>query len=101
MIINCTVDDALDHLNQAEYGAHYMIIYPDLMTSRELYYSYVYMHIEDDNEIVLVNPFYETKDSVNNDGMKGRKGLPVLADLGAKKIRYSDERILLASSKRF
>jgi hypothetical protein len=64
LIINCAVDNALDHLNQTEYGAHYMVIYPDLVTLRELYSNYVRKQIKDNNEIVLVNPFYETTDSV-------------------------------------
>src|SRR5919202_3889134 len=61
----CLTDDVLHHMNQAEYGAHYMIIYPDLETLRELYSSYVQKQIEDNN-VVLVNPFYETTDSVKH-----------------------------------
>ena len=74
--VNCHVNDALDHINQAEHGAHYMIIYPDLDTLRKLYSSYVHKQIKENNEIVLINPFYETTDSVRqvlsekyNDGM--------------------------------
>ena len=63
-LTNCQVNDALHHVRQAEYGAHYIIIYPDLDTLRELYSSYVLKKIEENNEIVLVNPFYETTDSV-------------------------------------
>jgi DcmR-like sensory protein len=75
-VLNYHVNDALDHINQAEHGAHYMIIYPDLDTLRKLYSSYVHKQIKDNNEIVLINPFYETTDSVRqvlsekyNDGM--------------------------------
>jgi MEDS: MEthanogen/methylotroph, DcmR Sensory domain len=64
MIKNCHVNDVLDHINQAGYGAHYMLIYPDLITLRELYSNYIHKQIEENNEIVLVNPFYETADSV-------------------------------------
>jgi hypothetical protein len=41
-----------------------MLIYPDLITLRELYSNYIHKQIEENNEIVLVNPFYETADSV-------------------------------------
>ena len=41
-----------------------MIIYPNLITLRELYSNYIHISIEDKNEIVLINPFYETVDSV-------------------------------------
>jgi MEDS: MEthanogen/methylotroph, DcmR Sensory domain len=64
MIKNCHVNDALDNINQAGYGAHYMLIYPDLITLRELYSNYIHKQIEKNNEIVLINPFYETTDSV-------------------------------------
>jgi len=63
-ITNCHVNDVLHQINQAEYGAHYMIIYPDLDTLRELYSNYTQRQIEENNEIVLINPFYETTDSV-------------------------------------
>jgi hypothetical protein len=62
--MNCHVNDALDHINQAERGAHYIIIYPDLDTLRDLYSNYVHKRIEQNNEIVLINPFYETTDAV-------------------------------------
>ena len=58
------VDDALGQINQAEYGAHYIIIYPHLDTLRDLYSNYVHKQIKENNEIVLLNPFYETPESV-------------------------------------
>ena len=63
-VMNCHVNDALEQINQAEYGAHYMIIYPDLDTLRELYSNYIYRQLKENNEIVLINPYYETTDSV-------------------------------------
>ena len=62
-LINCHVNDALDHINQAEYGDHFMIVYPDLATLRKLYSSYTHKQLEENNEIVVINPFYETIDS--------------------------------------
>jgi hypothetical protein len=134
--MNCHVDDALEQINQADYGAHYMLIYEDLTTLREFYSNYIHKQIEKNNEIVLVNPFYETTDSVRQvlshynqgidiskyekeeslliaDSLKeylgdqplvyikkglanytkmGKKGLSVLADLGAYpyKSKYKD-----------
>lgn len=63
-LINCHITDALEQINQTEQGIHYMIIYPNLITLRELYSNYIHISIEDKNEIVLINPFYETVDSV-------------------------------------
>jgi MEDS: MEthanogen/methylotroph, DcmR Sensory domain len=111
-----------------------MIVYPDLDTLRDLYSNYILKQIKENNEIVLINPFYETTDSVRqvlsekfNDGISnvskyekeeslmiadaleeylgdqpliyvkkglasyaetGKKGLSVLADLGAYSHRY-------------
>jgi hypothetical protein len=62
--INCDINDTLYHMNEAEYGAHYIIIYPNLHTIRQLYASYIDKQIEANNEIVLVNPFYETTGSI-------------------------------------
>jgi MEDS: MEthanogen/methylotroph, DcmR Sensory domain len=63
-LTNYHINDALHHINQAEHGAHYMLVYPDLTTLRKLYTNYVHKQIEENNEIVLINPFYETTDSV-------------------------------------
>jgi MEDS: MEthanogen/methylotroph, DcmR Sensory domain len=60
----CHVNDVLNHMNEADYGAHYLIIYPDLVTLRELYSNYTQRQIKDNNEIVLITPFYETTNSV-------------------------------------
>jgi MEDS: MEthanogen/methylotroph, DcmR Sensory domain len=75
-LTNCYIDDALHHMNQAEYGAHYLIIYQNLNALRELYSNYMYKQIEKNNDAVLINPFYETTNSVRqvlsekyNDGM--------------------------------
>jgi hypothetical protein len=37
-----SINDALNQLIQADYGAHYMMIYPDLSTQREIYSGYIY-----------------------------------------------------------
>jgi hypothetical protein len=58
------INDALNQVIQAEYGAHYIIIYPDLSTLREMYSNYVQNQIKENNEIILINSFYETTDSV-------------------------------------
>jgi hypothetical protein len=77
MLINCHISDAWHHLNQAQYGAHHMIIYPDLDTVRKLYSKYTHNQIEENNEIVLVNPFYETIDSVRQVLSQANPGLNV------------------------
>lgn len=54
----------LEQLRVAEYGSHYLIIYPDLTTLRELYAHYTKIQLEENNEIVVLIPYYETCDMV-------------------------------------
>ena len=35
------LDDALEQINQSEYGAHHLIVYPNQRVLRELYTKYV------------------------------------------------------------
>jgi len=77
MAINCYVDGALYYMDKAESGAHYLIIYPDLITLRKLYSIYIYKQIMENNEIVLLNPFYETTDSTKQILSQGDSGLDV------------------------
>jgi hypothetical protein len=65
-----------------------MIIYPDLDTLRELYSNYIYKQIEENNEIVLVNPFYETADSV-------RRVLSEKFNHGMDATKYEEENSLM------
>ena len=63
---NYRINDVLHHMNQAEYGAHHLIVYPDQTVLRELYTKYVKTQIEDQNKIVLVLPHYETVENLKN-----------------------------------
>jgi hypothetical protein len=52
-------------LKKSAFGAHFLVIYPDLSTLREMYSHYVKFALsEEGNEIVLVLPFLETVDNV-------------------------------------
>jgi hypothetical protein len=56
--------DILEHLINTEYGAHSIIVYPNIQTLRETYSKYVKRQLEDNNEIVVILPYYETIDKV-------------------------------------
>ena len=45
-------------------GAHHLIVYPDTATLRQVYSSYIDTALNDNNETVILFPFYETTDSV-------------------------------------
>jgi hypothetical protein len=51
-------------LRESEIGSHFLIRYPDLPTLREMYSHYIKSAVPDDNEIVVILPFYETTDNV-------------------------------------
>jgi hypothetical protein len=63
-MICCDVNEAIEQLDKAECGAHYILIYPNLFTLRKLYSNYIHDQIEEKNGIVQINPFYETANSV-------------------------------------
>lgn len=55
----------LRQLEKATYGSHYIVVYPDLDTLREIYSAYAKAHIvENNDEIVIILPYYETTDTV-------------------------------------
>ena len=65
-VIYGNTENILEQLTDAEYGAHYIIVYPDIMTLREIYSGYIKSQIEDNKEIVLILSYYETADNLRN-----------------------------------
>jgi hypothetical protein len=61
---NIDINHTLETMLQAEYGSHYIIVYPDLLILRKIYNSYSKMQLENKNDIILLLPFYETTESV-------------------------------------
>ena len=58
------VSKGLDSCRESSLGSHCLMIYPDLMTLRGVYSHYTKMQLENNNEIVLILPYYETTDMV-------------------------------------
>ena len=50
----------------SEYGVHCLVVYPDMNTLRRIYSYYTKMQLEDNNEIVLILPYYETAEMVRS-----------------------------------
>lgn len=63
-ILEGNVGVSLDQLNQTERGAHYILIYDHLITFRQIYSYYTKIQLEENNELVLLLPHYETTDTV-------------------------------------
>ena len=86
-LLKCYVDETVNELRQSEIGSHYIVIYPDMPTVRELYTSYAKMLLETDNkELVVILPFYEDISSV-------RYALSEVLDDDVRK--YEREQVLL------
>ncbi len=64
--INGNSNEVLKQLRQAEYGAHYIIVYHDMMTLRQIYAGYIKTQLEYNNELVLILPYYETTKTVRS-----------------------------------
>jgi Cft2 family RNA processing exonuclease len=64
LLITGSANDIVKQINQAEYGAHYLLIYSELRMLREIYSRYVKTQLEKNNEIVLILPHHETADNV-------------------------------------
>jgi hypothetical protein len=79
------VNEAVNQIIQAEYRAHYLIVYPDLTTLREMYSQYIQRQIKNNNEIILINPFYETTDSLRQ----------ILSKSGINVSKYEKEKGLV------
>lgn len=50
-------------LTDAAFGAHYLIVYPDLATLRQVYSHYINTALNVKNETVILLPFFETTDT--------------------------------------
>jgi hypothetical protein len=53
-------------LKNTAFGAHYLIVYPDLDTLRKVYSHYINDALNVKNETVIVLPFFETTDTVRD-----------------------------------
>jgi hypothetical protein len=65
-LISDNSNNVLKQLRQAEFGAHYIIVYHDMMTLRRIYSEYIKGQLEDKNETILILPYYETTEMVRS-----------------------------------
>jgi hypothetical protein len=58
------VNETLDALRESQTGAHCLMVYPDMPSLRAIYSRYTKILLENNNEIVLILPYYETTNMV-------------------------------------
>jgi len=92
LIQNVKVEDAVIQSTYSNPGLHYVIIYDDLRTLREFYSYYIQLQIEEKKEIVLINPFYETTESVRETLATGYKAIDV------EKYEKKEKRLVIGDS---
>jgi hypothetical protein len=97
-IINYHLDDALEQINQSEYGAHHLIVYPNQTVLRELYTKYVKTQLERENKTVLILPHYETANSLKR--ILLGDNFPAAVDDNEDMVKkYEDSLIVMDSIK--
>jgi hypothetical protein len=80
-------NEILDHLTHVEYGTHSILVYPNIETLRETYSRYAKSQLEDNNEIVLILPYYETANNVRK----------ILSEGFVNNIADSNDSVVLAA----
>jgi hypothetical protein len=90
------LEEAVDEFSSKDYGIHYLIIYPDLITLREFYSYYIQKNIEEKNEVVQIAPFYETEDSVRETLSKGHRAIKDI-----EKLENEKSLIIVDSFKKY
>jgi hypothetical protein len=76
-----------EELLKSEFGSHFAIIYPDLITLREMYSHYIKSVLSKGNEIVMILPFLETVYNVRRILSENSANINV--------SRYEKEQLLL------
>jgi hypothetical protein len=78
------VEDAVNQITttaaaaaELGHGIHYLVIYDDMTTLREFYSFYAKKQIEENNDTVSINPFYETVESVRQILTQGHRPIDV------------------------
>jgi len=66
-----------EELKNAAFGAHHLIVYPDLATLRNVYSHYINAALNVKNETVIVLPFFETTDTVRRALRQGELDIDV------------------------
>jgi hypothetical protein len=90
---NNDAKSVIKQLRQADFGSHYIVIYPNLAILREIYSNYALTQIEENNEIVVLIPYYETTDSVRSVLQKSMNNSSKSTNTSnAKKIRKYEKQ---------
>ena len=63
-LLQASAMQTLEELKYANVGSHYLIVYPDMVTLREVYSNYTKAALYERNEIIIILPFFETVDTV-------------------------------------
>ena len=92
MIQNVKVEDAVNQATDSKPGLHCLIIYDDLTTLREFYSYYTRRQIEEKQEMIQINPFYETTDVVRETLATGYKPMDV------EKYERKEKRLVIVDS---
>ena len=60
------VSETLDALKQSQTGTHCIFVYPDLKVLGQILLHYAKVQLEEENQIVLILPYYQSTDMIRN-----------------------------------
>ncbi len=87
-------EDAAKTISEYDYGLHCLLIYADLSMLRKFYSRYIPVQIKYKEEIIQMNSFYETEESVRQVLHKGFKGI------NTDKIEEEGKSLMIVDSLR-
>ena len=96
-IISMHPEDAAKTISEYDYGLHCLVIYSDLSVLRQFYSHYIPKQIIYKKEIIQINPFYETEESVRQVLYEGNKGIntDITKDVDGDEEEQGEEKSLL------
>jgi hypothetical protein len=100
-LVQSNVFDIVNQLKHAEVGSHYIVIYPNLMTLREIYSQYIKTAIEENNEVVVIISHYESIDNIRRILSSGNSNNNSYTDVNADKYEKDGSLVILDSATGF
>src|SRR5215211_2313989 len=106
------VKEILNSLLNTPIGIHQIVVYPNIEVLRETYFYYIKILLEDNNEMIVFLPYYESSDSVkrilssfptksNEDDNNEKGNNQKNSSIDVKRYTYNGSLVIIESQKIF
>ena len=106
------VKEILNSLLNTPIGIHQIVVYPNIEVLRETYFHYIKRLLEDNNEMVIFLPYYESAESVkkilssfsiqsNNEDDKKGNNQKNSSSIDVKRYTHNGSLVIIDSQKAF